>query len=266
MVAHPYVRFLAEDIWESPDDGNRYEVVDGELFVTPPPIRSHQHAAGNLYGPIWNYLQAHPTGVVYMAPLGVKLDASNGIQPDVLYVSNDRREILTDRGMDGAPDLVIEVLSPSTRARDLGIKLRRYAASGVKHYWVADPSNKTLAVRELDAEGYGEPTIYRPGECSVRRSSPAWRSSSRLSGPDSAADRNSLHATCFARMTSLMRRSRGVSVPVPVLTFQKNDSLQVVLAHSIKHDEIHWRSQEWDILWVVRKGSNVRSQMLGYLA
>lgn len=164
MVARSQVRFLADDIWDTPDDGNRYEVIDGELFVAPPPVREHQHAAGNLYGAIWSYLQPHPIGLVYMAPLGVKLDGSNGIQPDVLYVSNERREILTDRGVEGAPDLVIEVLSPSTRARDLGIKLRRYAAGGVEHYWIADPRLKSLAARELGADGYGAPSVYEVGD------------------------------------------------------------------------------------------------------
>jgi Uma2 family endonuclease len=164
MATRPHVRFLAEDIWDTPDDGNRYEVIDGDLFVTPPPVREHQHPSGQLFGPIWGYLQIHPIGLVYHAPIGVILDESGGVQPDLVYVSNERREILTSRGIEGAPDLVVEILSSSTRARDLGIKLRRYAAAGFPHYWIVDPQARTLAAHELDAEGYGLPSVYRSGD------------------------------------------------------------------------------------------------------
>jgi len=164
MVAHPNIRFLATDIWDTPDDGKRYEVIDGQLFITPPPIREHQHASSELHYYLSHYVHVHPIGLVYAAPFGVILDGENGLQPDLVYVSNERRGILTDNGIDGAPDLVVEILSPSTRSRDLGIKLRRYAAAGVPHYWIADPRAKTLAVRELGPNGYSAPVIYRSGD------------------------------------------------------------------------------------------------------
>jgi Uma2 family endonuclease len=164
MVANSKARFLAEDIWDTPDDGNRYEVIDGELYVSPPPVREHQHASFELGYFIRHYLEEHPIGVAYAAPFGVILTGLNGLQPDLIYISNERRGILTDQGVSGAPDLVIEILSPSTRSRDLGIKLRAYQGAGVPNYWIADPRDRTLQERVLGENGYGPPTIYRVGE------------------------------------------------------------------------------------------------------
>lgn len=164
MVANSKPRFLAEDIWDTPDDGNRYEVIDGELYVSPPPVREHQHASGELQYRIRHYLEENPIGLLYTAPFGVILTGLNGVQPDLVYVSNEHQEVLTDQGVSGAPDLVVEILSPSTRSRDLGIKLRAYQAAGVPNYWVADPRSRTLEERILGEDGYGPPTVYRVGE------------------------------------------------------------------------------------------------------
>jgi Uma2 family endonuclease len=164
MVAHSRARFLAEDIWDTPDDGNRYEVIDGELYVSPPPVREHQHASTELHYRIRHYLEEHPIGVIYAAPFGVILTGLNGVQPDLVYVSNERREILTDQGARGAPDLVVEILSPSTRSRDLGIKLRAYQAAGVPNYWIADPRAHTIEERVLGEDGYGPPIAHQAAD------------------------------------------------------------------------------------------------------
>ena len=103
-----------------------------------------------------------------MAPIGVKLDDSNGVQPDIVYVSNERREIIKERGIEGAPDLVVEVLSPSTEARDRGVKLRRYAAAGVTQYWLLAPRTRSLEAYALTDVGYalegehGPGSVFRP--------------------------------------------------------------------------------------------------------
>jgi Uma2 family endonuclease len=162
------VRFKADDIWDTPDDGNRYEVIDGKLYVTPPPIERHQNALAELFGRIWPYVKERQLGRVYFAPLGVVLDEENGVQPDLVYVSNERRSIIVERGLEGAPDLVVEVLSPSTRARDRGLKMRRYAAAGIPHYWIIDPLVQTLEAYRLSAQGYeltgthGPDSVFRP--------------------------------------------------------------------------------------------------------
>jgi Uma2 family endonuclease len=154
MAMRSRVQLLAEDIWDTPDDGNRYEVIDGELYMTPPPSLAHQHAVSRLLIALGAFVSEHGLGHVYVAPLGVVLERSSGVQPDLVFVSAARVEIMSDRGIEGAPDLAVEVLSPSTESRDRGIKMRRYAAAGVQHYWIIDPRRKTLEAFRLEAEGY----------------------------------------------------------------------------------------------------------------
>ena len=163
MAVRRPVRFLAEDIWDTPDDGNRYEVIDGELYLTPPPIVIHQRGGGRLYLVIGKYLDEHPIGEVFMAPIGVTLDGANGLQPDIVYVSNERRGVIKERGIEGVPDLVVEVLSPSTEARDRGVKWRRYAAAGVPNYWLLAPRTLSLEVYALADAGYEPVGTHGPG-------------------------------------------------------------------------------------------------------
>jgi Uma2 family endonuclease len=158
------IRFLARDIWDTPDDGKRYEVIDGELYMTPPPNWGHQYGLGKLYLLVGNHVYGRGLGKVVQAPVGVVLDDENGIQPDMVYISKERLDIIQEKGVYGAPDLVVEVLSPSTRARDRGIKMRRFAAAGVPHYWILDPRTRTLEARRLTAQGYELMGIYSPGD------------------------------------------------------------------------------------------------------
>jgi Uma2 family endonuclease len=163
MAVRHGVRFKADDIWDTPEDGNRYEVIDGELFVTPPPIVPHQRASGTLHGYIWPYVHQRGLGELFSAPVGVVLDDENGLQPDLVYVSRERAGIIAERGIEGAPDLVVEVLSPSTRGRDRGIKMRRYAAAGVPHYWIVDPRSRSVEPYRLGEQGYEQVGTYGPG-------------------------------------------------------------------------------------------------------
>jgi Uma2 family endonuclease len=163
MAVRGRVRFKADDIWDTPDDGKRYEVIDGELFVTPPPVWGHQYASSRLHIYVGQHVYANRLGALVSAPVGVVLDDENGLQPDLVYVSAERAGIISERGIEGAPDLVVEILSPSTRARDLGIKLRRYANAGVPHYWVVDPRTQTLRPHRLVEGGYELTGEYGPG-------------------------------------------------------------------------------------------------------
>lgn len=157
------VRFKASDIWDAPDDSYRYEVIDGALYVTPAPDWGHQNAIGELHGILWQHIRPRGLGKVVESPIGVVLEDEAGVQPDLIYISRPRMHIISERGVEGPPDLVVEALSPSTRAQDLGIKMRRYAAAGIPHYWTLDYRNRTLEPFRLGEQGYESVGLYGPG-------------------------------------------------------------------------------------------------------
>ena len=163
MAARSGVRFKADDIWDTPEDGNRYEVIDGKLYVTPAPTWRHQQASAVLSGYLWQYIHPRRLGRIVAAPIGVVLDEENGVQPDLVYVSRERAGIISARGVEGAPDLVIEVLSPGTATRDRGIKMRRYAAAGIPHYWIVAPETGALEAYRLTEDGYELAGVHGPG-------------------------------------------------------------------------------------------------------
>jgi Uma2 family endonuclease len=168
MVGRSKVRFKAGDIWDVPDDNLRYEVIDGELSMTPAPIPLHQSSLMRLANCVCNWVYPRGLGTVMQAPVGVVLDEETGVQPDLVYVSRERATIISDRGVEGPPDLVVEVLSPSTEARDRGVKMRRYAAAGIPHYWLLDLRARALEAYVLGENGYelagihGPASIFRP--------------------------------------------------------------------------------------------------------
>jgi Uma2 family endonuclease len=167
MTVPHRVKFLAGDIWGAPDDGFIYEVINGELFMTPAPSWKHQNAVGTLFGYLWQYIHPRKLGKVVTAPTGVVLGEHDGVEPDLVYVSRERMHIISERGVEGEPDLVVEVLSPSTEGRDRGLKMRRYAAAGIPHYWILDPATESLEAYRLGESGYeltgtyGPDTIFR---------------------------------------------------------------------------------------------------------
>jgi len=163
MAARSRVRFKATDIWDVPDDNLRYEVIDGELFMTPAPSFRHQSSLMVLATIIFNLVHPRGLGTVVQAPVGVVLDEEDGVQPDLIYISRERASIISDRGVEGAPDLVVEVLSPSTEARDRGVKMRRYAVAGVAHYWLLDLRAHALEAYILGEDGYQPAGVYGPG-------------------------------------------------------------------------------------------------------
>lgn len=171
MAARSKVRFKAGDIWDAPDDNLRYEVIDGHLSMTPTPSWQHQSSLMRLANLIFNWIDPRGLGSVVQAQVGVVLDEGNGVQPDLVYVAREHRDQIAERGLVGPPDLVAEVLSPSTgsigepqtEARDRGVKLRRYAAAGVPHYWLLDLRARTLEAYILGESGYEPAGIHGPG-------------------------------------------------------------------------------------------------------
>jgi Uma2 family endonuclease len=148
MKANPArVKLTYDDFLLFPEDGKRHELIDGEHYVTPSPNIRHQTILGNLHFLMRAWLEQHPVGRVFMAPLDVVFTQFDVVEPDLLFVSRHRAaDILTAKHVTGAPDVVVEIGSPSTRKRDETIKRRLYERSGVSEYWIVDPDLDVLRV------------------------------------------------------------------------------------------------------------------------
>jgi Uma2 family endonuclease len=143
-----------EDYVALPSDGNRYEILEGELAVTPAPSTKHQTASGNLFFLLTQHIKTNDLGKLFHAPVDLILESTSVLQPDLLFVSKDRQTIITDRAIEGAPDLVIEILSPTTSRSDRVTKAQIYARHKVPAYWIADPEEETVEVYLLNADSY----------------------------------------------------------------------------------------------------------------
>lgn len=145
------IKFTLEDFLNFPDDGKRHEIIDGDHYVTPSPKTRHQRVSMNLTRAFVLYLDRHPIGRLFAAPFDVVLSDLDVVEPDLLYISNERTRILTEAHVRGAPDIVIEILSSGTRRRDEGIKRKLYERVGVREYWLVDPEIDTVKVfRQVD--------------------------------------------------------------------------------------------------------------------
>ncbi len=138
LTYHDYLRW--------PDDGRRYELYEGELYVIPTPFVPHQRALGKLMFLLAQFVDRNQVGEALHAPLDVVFSESTVVQPDILFISHQRRGIIGEQNISGAPDLVVEILSPSTEERDRGIKLQLYGRYGVQEYWLVDPEKRTVEV------------------------------------------------------------------------------------------------------------------------
>ncbi|HEX6244931.1 MAG TPA: Uma2 family endonuclease [Polyangiales bacterium] len=143
-----------DDLRATPDDGRRYELLEGVLCVTPAPSTTHQRISRNLGFVLHRYVSERGLGEVLNAPIDVILDPTTVVQPDLVFVAGARRGFISERGIEGAPDLVVEILSPSTAQRDRGIKQQLYAHFGVAHYWCVDPASSTLLELVLTGAAY----------------------------------------------------------------------------------------------------------------
>ena len=141
------------DYLAMPDDGKRYQLIDGELYMTPSPNRAHQRAVGNLHILLRERIEKTGLGEVYLAPFDVVFDQMNVVQPDLLVVGIERLAIITEANVRGVPDVAIEVLSPSNKRFDREKKLQLYRRVGVPELWYFDPADRTAEVFHAEAEG-----------------------------------------------------------------------------------------------------------------
>lgn len=141
-------KYTYEDYLKIPDD-KRYELIGGELFVTPSPITRHQRISRELAFFLQQFVKEKRLGEVFYAPFDVYLNSENVVQPDILYVSQGRLSIIGEKNIQGAPDITVEIISESSAYRDLVQKKKLYARFGVKEFWVVIPEQETVEIYAL---------------------------------------------------------------------------------------------------------------------
>ena len=160
MVSKAKTKFTYEDYAKTPE-GVRYELLDGELIMAAAPNMAHQNTQSNLVGEFYVFVRDRDLGWIYFSPTDVYLTDTDVVQPDILFISKGRSYIRTGKNIHGAPDLVVEILSPSTSANDWGYKKDLYERHGVKEFWLVDPYAKQVIVMLLEDGSYEIVGVYR---------------------------------------------------------------------------------------------------------
>ena len=171
-------RLTYDDYALIPDDGRRHEILNGEHVMSPAPRTKHQRIVSRLDRSLGGFVDDHGLGEVFVAPFDVLLSDHDIVQPDVVFVSDARLGIVDEDNCKGAPDLVVEVLSSSTRRRDLREKRRVYERAGVAEYWVVDPAIDAVQTFRPDADGRYERAAELSAEADDALASPlvpGWR-------------------------------------------------------------------------------------------
>lgn len=156
-----------DDLLRLPDDDLRHELIDGAHYVTPAPVTKHQRISRELLHLLVQFLKEHPLGEVFAAPFDVVLSTYDVVEPDLVYLSNERGPLLTEQNLQGPPDLVVEILSPGTSRRDLGLKRDLYQRAGVLEYWIVDPDRDEVTVDRRIDERFGAPEALSKASADV---------------------------------------------------------------------------------------------------
>ena len=143
-----------QDYLSMPDDGRRYEILEGDLAMTPSPVVNHQRLVARLYLLFQHWVESGAGGEVFLAPLTVILADDDVVEPDLFWISAARIPGLVKKHVHGAPDIVVEILSPSSARRDRTVKSRVYHRHGVKEYWLVDPASRSITLLTREADGY----------------------------------------------------------------------------------------------------------------
>jgi Uma2 family endonuclease len=154
----PIKQWTYADYLTLPDDGTRHEILEGELIVMDAPTPSHQEVVLFIARHMQEFVESKKLGKVFIAPLDVVFAPRTFTQPDVIFVSNDRLKIITNSNISGAPDLLVEVVSPSTQRKDRTRKYQLYARYGVRAYWIVDRDTEAVDVFVLEQGQYREVT------------------------------------------------------------------------------------------------------------
>jgi Uma2 family endonuclease len=160
----PQGEWTYADYLHQPDNGYRYEVLAGDLHMSPAPSSRHQWAVSVILLAIGGFLKQEGLGRVFTSPFDVKLSEETLVQPDVVVVLNDRAQIIVEHGIEGSPDLLVEVLSPSTEVTDRRKKFDIYLRHGIREYWIVDLSAKTVEVYVLRTDNYALLAKFERGQ------------------------------------------------------------------------------------------------------
>jgi Uma2 family endonuclease len=158
-AAKPNIPFTYDDYQTLPEDmSRRYELLNGDLFLVPAPTTRHQRIARILFSIVNDQVCSNELGEVFFAPIDVILGVGEGrevVQPDIVFIAEARCAIIQIHGIEGAPDLAVEILSSRTQDRDRGYKRTLYARHGIVEYWIVDPDERSIEVYRVGSEGYG---------------------------------------------------------------------------------------------------------------
>ncbi|MFQ5615167.1 MAG: Uma2 family endonuclease [Anaerolineales bacterium] len=161
----PQGAWTYEDYARLPDNGVRYEIIEGELYMSPAPRPSHQRVSFDIAFVLNTFVKKHKLGQIFTAPIDVNLpEVASPVQPDVVFISNDQMHTIKEAFIEGVPNLVIEILSPGNPAYDRRTKFHIYARAGVQEYWIIDPHNRTIDVFVLRGRAYALLGNFGPGD------------------------------------------------------------------------------------------------------
>ena len=157
----PQGSWTYDDYAALPDDGNRYEIVNGVLIMTPAPSPEHQDIVGEIFSALRTHIKLAGLGRVFTGPIDVDLGPKNVYQPDLVVVLNTHLDRVAEKKIIGAPDLVVEVASPSTAAYDRLTKYEKYAHAGIREYWMVKPKSRSVELLVLEGREYRSLGIFR---------------------------------------------------------------------------------------------------------
>ncbi|MBI3927482.1 MAG: Uma2 family endonuclease [Armatimonadetes bacterium] len=163
MPLHQEGPWTYEDYSALPDDGNRYEILYGRLYVTPSPTAGHQIVSKRLQHLLYQ-LELAGQGYVFNAPTDLLMPGADPVQPDLVFLTAAQKHLIRKKGIVGPPELLVEILSPGTARADRTVKLRNYSENGVRQYWIADPNARTVEFLFLDGESYRLEASLGPGD------------------------------------------------------------------------------------------------------
>jgi len=170
----PGGRWTVADYERLPDDGQRYELINGDLRMAPAPTPDHQNASGLIFYYLMQHIQLAGHGRVFSAPIDVELGPNTVVQPDLIVILRGGAATITTQRIVGPPDLVVEVVSPGTASYDRREKRDLYAAAGVREYWIADPGYRVVELLTLAGSLYRAEHVYRGQALIPSTVIPAW--------------------------------------------------------------------------------------------